>query len=101
MAVAHLLHSSKASLFVALSKWLSAIRITHGIQTLHLVPRLLVIVTLGITIERGFQNHGIKNLRVEAGVLAGISPGWSQCTLKVELSHNLSGSNHSERHSAS
>lgn len=47
VAAAHLLlRCSKASLRGVLNKWLSATRITNGIHSLHLVPRLVVLVTL-------------------------------------------------------
>lgn len=73
VAAAHLLlYSSTVSLLVALNKCLSAITRTHYIQSLNLVPRLTVIVTIGdllkIKTQRGFQK-----LRVEAGILGGIS----------------------------
>lgn len=48
VAAAHfLLYFSTVSLLVALNKYLSAIRLTHRIQSLNLVPRLTVIVTIG------------------------------------------------------
>lgn len=91
-----LLYSSTVSLLVALNKCLSAIRLTHRIPSLNLVPRLAVIVTIGdllkIKTRRGFQK-----LRVDPGILGGISPGYSKCTLKVALPHNQSGSSHSGR----
>ena len=60
------LHSAEVPLSVALDKSVSAIRITCGIRSLNVIPRPVVIITIGdlvkSKIQRSFQINGVINV---------------------------------------